>query len=301
MIFKDLKIVELSSVLAGPAVGMFFAELGAEVIKIENKNTGGDVTRSWKNTKENSISDSSAYYTSINHGKTSVLLDFNSSDDIHKAHQFIAKADIVLTNFPKATALKFQMDVDTLFKINNTLIIGEINGYGENDERVAYDLLLQAETGYLSMTGYSEDMPAKMPVAFIDILAAHQMKEAILIALLLQKENKIGKHITVSLFDTAIASLTNQASNYLMTNLIPKPLGSLHPNIAPYGEIFITKDNKKTITAIGSDRQFEAFCMMINGQEILTKSQYKTNAESRNSETYYKFRSRIFTSSSSNI
>ena len=122
---------------------------------------------------------------------------------------------------------------------------------------MAYDLILQAETGFMSMNGTKDSGPVKMPVALIDVLAGHQLKEGLLLALLDRYLTGKGSEVSVSLYDTAICSLANQASNYLMTGHVAQRIGSLHPNIAPYGELFQTKDGLTITFAIGSDKHFE--------------------------------------------
>src|ERR1035437_2769189 len=179
--FKDLKVVELAGVLAGPSVGLFFAELGAEVIKIENKKTGGDVTRSWKLPEEDKNSDVSAYFLSVNFLKKHLFLDLNAESDYKKCIAQIKNADIVIVNYKKGDDKKLKLDYATLKKINSKLIYASINGFSDTDERVAYDLILQAESGFMSVNGTPESGPLKMPVALIDIIAAHHLKEAILL------------------------------------------------------------------------------------------------------------------------
>ncbi|MGZ3862725.1 MAG: CaiB/BaiF CoA transferase family protein [Bacteroidia bacterium] len=275
--FKDLKVVELAGVLAGPSVGLFFAEQGAEVIKIENKKTGGDVTRSWKLPNEDKNSELSAYFLSVNFLKKHLFLDLSSESDHKKCIAQIKNADVVIVNYKKGDDKKLKLDYNTLKKINPQIIYAAINGFGEEDERVAYDLILQAESGFMSMNGTTESGPVKMPVALIDILSAHHVKEAILMALL--KRNKTGKgsRITVSLFDSAVCSLANQATNWLIAKHLPQRTGSLHPNIAPYGEIFITKDRHLVTFAIGSDAQFKKLCSILDLPQLSGDENYLNN------------------------
>jgi crotonobetainyl-CoA:carnitine CoA-transferase CaiB-like acyl-CoA transferase len=275
--FKDLNVVELASVLAGPSVGLFFAELGANVIKIENKKAGGDITRSWKLPSEDKNPDISAYFLAVNFLKKHLFLDVNDKADYKKCITQIKKADIVIVNYKKGDDKKLQLDYATLKKINPSLIYAGIHGFSDIDERVAYDLILQAESGFMSMNGTKESGPLKMPVAMIDILAAHHLKEAILLALLKRQQTKKGSHISVSLFDVAVASLANQATNWLVAKHIPQPTGSLHPNIAPYGEIFQTKDNHTVTFAIGSDKQFSMLCDLLHISEISSDKNYLSN------------------------
>jgi crotonobetainyl-CoA:carnitine CoA-transferase CaiB-like acyl-CoA transferase len=277
--FKDLKVIELANVLAGPAVGLFFSELGAEVIKVENKLTNGDVTRSWKLAKEDPASVSSAYFASVNWNKKSIMLDLTKENEKQKVYDLLKTADIVITNYKPGDDLKLGMDHESIKKINPEIIYAAITGFGDDVKRTAYDLVLQAETGYMSMNGNAESGPVKMPVALIDILAAHQLKEGILIALIKRMKTGKGSRVSVSLYDSAIASLANQASNWLMTRENPQPIGSLHPNIAPYGEIFITRDNKQIVLAIGNSKQFIQLCEILGDQELISDKRFATNSD----------------------
>lgn len=277
--FKDLQIVELANVLAGPAVGLFFAELGANVIKIENKRTHGDVTRSWKTPKEDPSAAGSAYFSSVNWNKKSLFMDLTIQEDKQQVYTLIEKADIVITNFKHGDDLKLQMDYLTLKKLNPRLIYAHISGFDSARARTAYDLILQAETGFMYMNGTPDSGPLKMPVALIDILVAHQLKEGILIALLKRLQTGHGSYVTASLEHAAIASLANQASNWLMTGYNHPPSGSLHPNIAPYGELFTTSDRKQLVLAIGNDKQFTRLCDVLKRSDIAEDKRFIHNTD----------------------
>lgn len=272
--FHDLKIIDLSTVLAGPSVGTFFAELGAKVLKIEHP-IHGDVTNTWRLATEQDQLAQSAYYSSVNYGKELLKLDFQKEQDYARFLKELTDTDVVLMNFKKGDDIKLKLDPKTLWKHQPKLIIGKITGFGSENDRIAYDLILQAETGFMSMNGTPESGPTKMPVALIDVLAAHQLKEGLLLALL-QKQNK-GQLVSVSLYDAAVCSLANQASNYLMAQHVAQPIGSLHPNIAPYGEIFKTLDQKDITFAIGSHAHFEKLCQVLNLAAVLENSLYKEN------------------------
>jgi len=276
-IFKDLKVIELASVLAGPAVGLFFAELGAEVIKIENKKTGGDVTRTWRLPSEDKGAPVSAYYCAINWNKKVQFLDLGTEEGKKAVYELVKEADVVVANYKKQSAQKLGMDYDSLKSIRPDLIYANISGFGETSERVAFDVVLQAESGFMYMNGQPKSPPTKMPVALIDVLAAHQLKEGILVALLQRYKTGKGAYVSISLLEAAVASLANQATNWLMGKHIPQRMGSLHPNIAPYGELFETKDDKLLILSIGSDRQFLALCTCLNRLDLLEDLNYKTN------------------------
>lgn len=276
--FKDLIVIELASVLAGPDVGMFFAEMGARVIKIENIKTGGDVTRKWKTPNENVNQENiSAYFSAVNWNKEHLFLDLTKHEATQKVYELIKEATLVIANFKKGDAEKLKMDYATLKSINPTLIYGEINGFGKEDDRVAYDVVLQAETGFMAMNGTPESGPLKMPIAMIDVLAAHQLKEGLLVALLNKQQTKKGAYVQVSLYDAALSSLKNQATNWLMNGENSKLMGSAHPNIAPYGDVFLTKDNKQIVLAIGTDKQFEKMVQRIDAEDLLKNTRFLTN------------------------
>lgn len=276
--FEGLKVIDCSTVLAGPSVATFFAELGATVIKVENPNIP-DVTRSWKLSSEQTDSPISAYFASVNYKKDYIHLDFKVPTDKAKLGELLQDADILISNFKKGDDIKFGITNSWIHSLNPTLIIGKISGFGSESDRVAYDLILQAETGFMSMNGTPESGPVKMPVALIDVLAAHQLKEGILCALYERFQTKKGKVVEVSLYDAAVCSLANQASNYLMQHHVPKRIGSLHPNIAPYGELFTTADGRIITFAIGSQRHFELLCELTELTDLYTDLRFSNNVK----------------------
>ena len=275
--FEGLKVIELANVLAGPAVGMFFSELGADVIKIENKITDGDMTRKWKLPSEDKSSPISAYYCSVNWNKKVKFLNLNIAKDQAIVHNLVKESDIVISNYKPGKAQGLHMDYETLKGINPTLIYAHLSGFGEDSSRTAFDVVLQAETGFMSMNGQPDSLPTKMPLALIDILAAHQLKEGILVSLLQREKTGKGNYISASLHDSAIASLANQATNWLMENHIPTQMGSMHPNIAPYGEIIETNDRKQIVLAIGTNHQFKMLCEIILRNDLTTHEDFSTN------------------------
>ena len=252
---SDLLVIETAAVLAGPAVGMHFAELGARVIKIENKRSGGDVTRKWKLPQEDPASPVSAYFSSVNWGKEHLFLDLKDPADRARFDALMAQADVLITNHLDSDAEKLGLARSRLRAINPRLVHGHIKGFADQPQRPAFDVVLQAETGYISMTGTDGDHLAKLPIALIDTLAAHQLKEGILLALWKREKTGKGMYVEVSLEEAALAGLINQASNRLMTGAVARPLGTLHPNIAPYGETFLCSDGNRIILAVGSDGQ----------------------------------------------
>jgi crotonobetainyl-CoA:carnitine CoA-transferase CaiB-like acyl-CoA transferase len=274
---KGLKVVELASVLAGPSVGQFFAELGADVIKVENIRTGGDVTRGWKTAGEQT-DDRSAYFCSVNWGKRSIALDLTLEESQRIVHKLALRSDMVIASYKPGDAEKLRVDYGTLSFLNPKLIYGQITGYGPNNPKVGYDAVIQAEAGFMFMSGYPEGPSMKMPVALIDILAGHHLKEGLLLAMIERAMTGKGKLVNVSLIQAAVSSLANQATNWLVANKLPKKQGSAHPNIAPYGDLFITRDDRELLLAVGNDRQFADLCRVLGLETLPADKRFHSNA-----------------------
>lgn len=276
--FQGLKVVEFASVLAGPAVGMFFAELGAEVVKIENKTTGGDVTRSWKQPGEDPNTAISAYWCSVNWGKKHLFLDLADPADQAQAIQLALAADVVISNYKPSSAKRMGVDAASLCAHNQRLIFAQLNSFADpEDESPAFDAVLQAEAGFLYMNGESDRPPVKMPVAMIDTLAAHQLKEGILLGLMNREKTGKGCMVSTSLMESALASLVNQACNYLMNGNIPQRMGTQHPNIAPYGDVYVSNDGFPVLLAVGTERQFRQLCAGLKIENLLQNPDFQTN------------------------
>lgn len=273
-----LRVIELASVLAGPAVGMFLAELGAEVIKIEHFRQGGDVTRSWKLPTEDRDQDRSAYFSAVNWGKISVGIDLKQAAGRALVYRLVETADIVLASFKPGDAEKLGLDPATLRGRNPRLIYADLTAYGPGDSRVGFDAIVQAEAGFTYLNGDPGGPPTKMPVALIDLLAAHQLKEGILLALLRRERTGRGHHVRTSLVGAAIASLANQATNWLVGGQVPQRMGSDHPNIVPYGTIFPTRDGQAIVLAVGNDRQFSRLIEVLSATDLAETTDFRHNA-----------------------
>ncbi len=276
---KDLLVIELASVLAGPSVGMFLGELGATVIKVEHFATGGDVTRSWKLGTEAAADDRPAYFCSVNWGKRSLGVDLRHATGRSIVHDLAAKADIVVASYKPGDALKLGVDADSLMALNPRLIYADLTAYGDDDPRVGFDAIIQAEAGYTYMNGQPESGPTKMPVALMDLLAAHQLKEGILLALLTRARTGLGQHVRTTLIGTGLASLANQAANWLVAGHVPQRIGSEHPNIVPYGTIYPTADGSAVVLAIGNDAQFARLCACLGLPALAQSPAYMRNAD----------------------
>jgi crotonobetainyl-CoA:carnitine CoA-transferase CaiB-like acyl-CoA transferase len=276
--FRDLLVIETAGVLAGPSVGMFFAELGARVIKIENARGGGDVTRKWKLAEEDPQSPVSAYFSSVNLRKEHRFADLTSADDRSAFDELVRSADVLITNHLAQDAEKLGLQRERLRSLNPVLVHGHIKGFADDPGRTAYDVVLQAEMGYIGMTG-SEGHPAKYPVALVDVLAAHQLKEGILLALYERRATGLGAYVEVALDEAALTGLVNQASNHLMTGHLPARMGTLHPNIAPYGELFTCRDGGSILLAVGSDAQFRSLCVVLELPSLIADPQFASNRD----------------------
>ncbi len=265
---------------------MFFAELGAEVVKIENAGTGGDITRGWRLPGEAADAPVSAYFCSVNWHKKHLLLDLACPDfaksgyspDRALALEYCRAADIVISNFKPSSARRLGFDAESLRTENQRLIYAQLNAWADpEDESPAFDVVLQAEAGFLGMCGEPGRPPVKMPVALIDLLAAHQLKEGILLALLERERTGRGATVTTSLFGAAVASLANQATNWLMAGHVPGPLGTRHPNIAPYGDVFPGADGRPVLLAVGTERQWRQLCRVLGLEKWAEHADFQSN------------------------
>ena len=274
----DFLVLELASVLAGPRVGQFFAELGATVVKVENPRTRGDVTRHWRLPSESETDDRSSYFACCNSGKQSVAIDLTMDEGRDLLHQLAVQSDIVIASYRPGSAEALGADADTLRALNPTLLYGHITGYGPDAPRAGYDAVIQAESGFMHMNGTPDGPPVKMPVALMDLLAAHQLKEALLLGLLRRERTGEGGYFAVSLLQSAVSALANQATNWLVGGRIPQRMGSAHPNIAPYGTVYRTADDEAILLAIGTDRQFVRLCTVLDLDDLPGDERFATNA-----------------------
>ena len=257
-VLSGTTVIELAGVLAGPTAGQFLAELGANVVKVENARTGGDVTRTWRLPSEDET-DRPAYFCAANWGKRSVALDLSRAGGQSALAALVRTADVVLTAYKPGDAQRLGTDAPTLRQPSPRLIVVELTGYGPDDPRAGYDAVVQAETGFTHLNGHAGGPPTKMPVALMDLLAAHQIKEAVLAALLHRERTGEGAHVEISLLDAALASLANQGTAWLQAGHDGRRMGSAHPQIAPYGTPLSTRDGE-IVLAVGTDRQFAHLC-----------------------------------------
>lgn len=294
MFDRNFIVLELANILAGPITTMGFAELGARVIKLENPHTGGDTTRGWKLVEEPRDTDISAYFSCANWGKESLACDYTKPAGLKVAYDLVERADIVVASFKPGDETKLKLDYETLATRNPRLIYGQITAYGPDDPRPGFDAILQAESGFTFLNGEPDSPPTKMPVALIDLLLAHQLKEGLLIALLKRERTGQGSLVTTSLFEAGVASLANQATNYLVGNVVPQRMGSEHPNIVPYGSILKCRDGKELVIAAATERQYRELVKALGLPDLADDPKFATGQQrvERREELLSKIRTR---------
>lgn len=273
-----LRVIELASVLAGPLAGSFMAELGAEVIKIENARSGGDVTRQWRSAGESGTGPS-AYYAAANARKDVRLMDLSDAGQRAALEAMLPSADLILQNFRPSSLVRLGLDPGALARRHPHLIHVHLKGFMDDPERAGYDMVVQAETGFMAMNGEPGRAPFRMPVAMMDVLAAHQMRSAALLALWQREKDGRGSYIEVWLDASGFSGLVNRATEYLVGGHDPQPSGPLHPQIAPYGETFTCACGGRVVLAVGNDQQFSALCGLLDAPEWPKDPRFARNPE----------------------
>lgn len=276
------RVLDLSRILAGPWASQMLADLGAEVIKIERPEQGDD-TRAWAPPympdSEGNPSTESAYFHGANRGKQSVCIDISTKQGQDLIRQLVIKSDVLIENFKVGGLKKYGLDYDRLKSLNPKLVYCSITGFGQTGpyaDRAGYDFMIQAMGGLMSVTGTPEGEPMKVGVALADVMTGLYASNAIQAALIHQLRTGQGQYIDLALLDVQVATLANQAMNYLATGDNPKRLGNAHPNIVPY-QAFQT-DGGFIILAIGNDAQFSRFCELANCAELASEERYQKNA-----------------------
>ncbi len=277
---SNIRVLDLTRVLAGPWATQMLADFGAEVIKIEKPGEGDD-TRGWgppfiKNA-DGSTGDA-AYFLSANRGKTSVCIDMASAAGQKLIRALAEKSDVVIENFKVGGLKKYGLDYDSLKKVNPRLIYCSITGFGQDGpyaNRAGYDFMIQGMAGSMSITGEPDGAPMKSGVAYADIFTGLHAVIGITAALYHRERTGVGQCLDLALLDSQVAVLANQASNYLVGGTVPGRLGNAHPNIVPY-QTFETADGH-IIMAVGTDRQFKEYCVIIGAGDVADDERFKTN------------------------
>ncbi|MCT8996847.1 CaiB/BaiF CoA transferase family protein [Chelativorans intermedius] len=278
---KGIRVVELARILAGPWAGQVLADLGADVIKVENPQ-GGDDTRGWGPpfvTAGDGENLSAAYFHACNRGKRSIALDFRQERDRAALLKLIATADVLIENFKLGGLRKYGLDYDSVKALNPRLVYCSITGFGQHGPyaaRAGYDFIIQGMSGLMSITGPAEGEPQKVGVAVSDIFTGLYAVIAIQAALRHAERTGQGQLIDMALYDAQIAVLANQNMNYLVSGQAPRRMGNAHPNIAPY-EVFEVADGH-VILAVGNDGQFARLCAVLGHEALAGEPRFATNA-----------------------
>ena len=284
-----IKVLDLSRVLAGPWCTQVLADLGADVVKVERPGLGDD-TRQWgppflKDAEGNDTTQAS-YFTACNRNKRSVTIDMATPEGQALIKQMALQADIVVENFKVGGLKQYGLDHESLRALNPRLIYCSVTGFGQDGpyaERAGYDLMVQAMTGMMSITGRADTEPGGGPlrvgVAVIDLFTGMYASNAILAALHVRDNAATGtgqgQHIDMALLDVGMAVLANQASGFLATGKAPGRMGNSHPSLAPYQD-FPTQDGNMLL-AIGNDGQFQRFCTAAGQPDWANDPRYTTN------------------------
>ena len=277
---SGIRVIELARILAGPWAGQLLADLGADVIKVENPE-GGDDTRKWGppfvmgHDGENL---SAAYYHSTNRGKRSIALDFSTPEGAGTVRELVATADVLIENFKFGGLKKYGLDYDSLKAINPRLVYCSITGFGQDGPyapRAGYDFIIQGIGGLMSITGEAGREPQKVGVAVSDIFTGLYSVIAIQAALRHAEATGEGQYVDMALLDTQVSVLGNQNLNYLVSGKVPVQMGNAHMNIAPY-EVLPVRDGF-FILAVGNDGQFQRFCNVTGLDRLVADPDYATN------------------------
>ncbi|HJP61197.1 MAG TPA: CoA transferase, partial [Gemmatimonadaceae bacterium] len=272
----QLRVVDLSRVLAGPVCSMVLGDLGADVIKIERPSSG-DETRGWGPPFDRL--GQSAYFLAVNRNKKSLAADLANDTDRALVLRLIAEADVVVENFLPGALKKLGIDADELLDGNPSLVWCTISGFGPGSPRPGYDFVIQAESGWMSITGERDGSPMKVGVALADVIAGKDAAIAILAAIVERDAGTLDRkrrRIVVSLAASALASLVNVAQNVLVSGDDAKRYGNAHPNLVPY-QLFDASD-RPFVIAVGSDAQWLACAKALDLYDLASDTALRTNA-----------------------
>jgi crotonobetainyl-CoA:carnitine CoA-transferase CaiB-like acyl-CoA transferase len=284
---SHLRVLDLSRVLAGPWAGQVLADLGADVIKVEKPGDGDD-TRSWgppflkgangQETRE------ACYFLAANRGKRSITLDISTPDGQDIVRRLAAQSDIVLENYKVGTLARYGLSYDDLKEANPGLIYCSVTGFGQTGplaDLPAYDFMIQAMGGLMSVTGERDGEPGggpqKVGMPIIDVMTGMWTAVGVLAALARRNETGQGEYIDLAMLDVMVATIANQGMNYLVSGRTPQRMGNKHPNIQPQ-DVFDCQDGQ-IVLAVGNDGQFAKFCLAVGAPEMASDPRYAKNAD----------------------
>jgi len=284
---SHIRVLDLSRVMAGPWAGQVLADLGADVIKVERPGVGDD-TRGWGPpflpAAEGSPSQESGYYLSVNRGKRSLTLNIDKPQGQEIVRTLAAHSDILLENFKVGTLARHGLGYEDLRQVNPRLIYCSVSGFGQTGpkaQKLAYDFLIQAMGGLMSITGEADGRagggPQKVGIPILDLMTGMYTTVAVLAALAGREVSGTGDYIDVAMLDVQTAVLANQAMNFLMTGRTPRRQGNRHPNIMPQ-DVFRCRDGD-VVLAVGNDGQFAKMCQALGRPELGTDARFAKNAD----------------------
>jgi len=272
---RGVRVLDLTRVLAGPYCTMILADLGAEVVKVEQPETGDDA----RHFGPFLPSGLSGYFASINRGKKSITLDLKRDEDRETFLRLVEKADVLVENFRPGTMRKLQLDADRLRTIRPELIYASLSGFGQfgpQTDRPAYDVIVQALSGLMSITGEGPGRFVRVGTSITDLLTGMYGAIAILAALRGRETNGRGCVIDLAMLDCAVAALENAVCRYSVTGEVPEPLGGRHPSITPF-QTFATAD-EPIVVAAGNDVLWKKLCLLVELPEMIDDPRFATNA-----------------------
>lgn len=266
-----LVVADLSRVLAGPYCTMLLADMGALVVKVESRL--GDDTRTWAPPHRDG---EATYYLSVNRNKYSIALDFTDPDELAIVQQIVARADVLVENFKAGSLRKYGLDYDSVRTRRPDLVYASITGFGTKAgvDLPGYDLIAQAVSGMMDLTGRSEDEPTKLGVALFDVVTGLNASVGILAALRQRDRTGLGEHVEVNLLSSALSGLVNQTGAAVASGTIPTRMGNAHPSLYPY-EPFPTRD-KDLVIAAGNDSQFARLCEVLGMPGLAVDDRFAT-------------------------
>jgi glutaryl-CoA transferase len=279
---SGIRVVDLTRILAGPSCTQILGDLGADVIKVEMPETGDDTRRwgppFWKD-GDGQPTRESAYFSCANRNKRSVTVNIGSPDGQALIRDLANKSDVLVENFKFGGLAKYGLAYDDLKATNPRLVYCSITGFGHTGpyaKRPGYDVLMQAMGGLMSVTGAADGEPQKCGVPISDLMAGMYAAVSVCAALRSREVTGEGQAIDIGMLDTTVATMANQALNFLASGEDPPRLGNEHPNIAPY-QVFPTADGN-IIIACGSEQQFQRFCRLIDRPDLIEDERFKNNS-----------------------
>ena len=282
---SHVRVLDLSRILAGPWATQIFADMGADVIKIEKPGVGDDTRDSgppFLRDREGNETKEAAYYLSCNRGKRSLTLDISKPEGQAIIKKIAAQCDVVVENYKVGTLKRYGLDYESLKVVKPDLIYCSITGFGQTGpyrDRPGYDFIFQGMSGLMSITGERDELPGggpqKLGVAFSDLTTGLYTAIAVLSALSHRQATGIGQYIDLALLDVVVGLLANMNSNYLVSGNVPVRMGNAHANLVPY-QVFKTSDGH-AILAVGNDKQFASFRGVAGRPELASDERYATN------------------------